>query len=81
MQHLSSGAYQVAWEPSRDNGAPLMTYTLEGRPMYFTKRDTNVSLSDDDYWDHYYNGTGECYSFTSQIWAFHLGVFSHLFCL
>lgn len=56
MQHLSSGAYQVAWEPSKDNGAAIDAYILEGKLARPTKRGTNTSI---EAWSTYYNGTSE----------------------
>lgn len=31
LQQLPGGIYQVTWEPSRDNGAPIVLYWLEGK--------------------------------------------------
>lgn len=66
IQHLRRDVYQVTWEKSRDNGAEIDFYILEGRfrTVWRTKREANHTLQDSnkvdlDEWIIYYNGTGE----------------------
>nr|AVT56263.1 sevenless [Boisea trivittata] len=67
VQHLSTGAYQLAWEPSRDNGAPVLSYILEGRQSQLSKRGANTSINEEDLWDQYYNGTDNYWKMTKDL--------------
>nr|ALV82505.1 sev [Leptinotarsa decemlineata] len=70
IQYITPNIYKVIWEASRDNGAPVEMYKLEGKILRFyrTKRSTNrtvpfyntspsVELEDPDEWRVFYNGT------------------------
>lgn len=72
--HPINDVYQVRWEPSRDNGAPIDVYYLEGLkyPYYRNKRSTTgnrtawshlaPSVEEPDYdWEALYNGTGKIF--------------------
>lgn len=69
IQHLRRGVYQVVWEPSRENGAHIEMYLLEGQVggkwRRRRRRETNyttlpelTNAMDLDEWAPYYNGTG-----------------------
>lgn len=68
--HVKGDVYQISWEASKDNGAPIEMYNLEGLAFrnYKSKRNTNRTnwmyntpygeeLEND--WISYYNGTGK----------------------
>ncbi|XP_014249043.1 proto-oncogene tyrosine-protein kinase ROS [Cimex lectularius] len=66
IQHLSGEAFQVAWEPSKDNGSPVQLYWLEGTKVSDLERTLNVeNLTEkdgededvEDPWKLYFNGT------------------------
>jgi hypothetical protein len=62
----------VTWEPSRDNGAPIELYWLEGKSIHenenniarekrganFTSHNSFMSTAIPDEWTLFYNGTG-----------------------
>ncbi|XP_057670694.1 proto-oncogene tyrosine-protein kinase ROS isoform X2 [Diorhabda carinulata] len=70
IQYVKPNIYKVLWEASKDNGAPIEMYKLEGKILRFyrTKRNTNrttpffntspsIELEDPEQWITYYNGT------------------------
>lgn len=66
VQQLRKDVYQVLWEKSRDNGAIIDYYALEGliKKPWMRKREANYSTLTDDSssiaseeWILYYNGT------------------------
>lgn len=63
VKHLSGDAYQVIWEPSRDNGAIIEEYVLEGlqRRKEIVTGEGETKVDDQEYedgeWENYYNGT------------------------
>ncbi|KAJ8921659.1 hypothetical protein NQ315_010568, partial [Exocentrus adspersus] len=69
IQYVKPNVYRVWWEASRDNGAPIELYKLEGKILisYRNKRSTNrtrpwfntspsIELQDPE-WEMLYNGT------------------------
>lgn len=68
VQQLSRDVYQVVWEKSKDNGAPIQFYLLEGleRKRWLSRRKANYTdvtedsnKIDSEEWSVYYNGTGK----------------------
>lgn len=68
IQHVKGDVYQISWEASKDNGAPIVMYNLEGVGFsnYRAKRNTNRTawfntspyVEEKEYeWISYYNGT------------------------
>ncbi|XP_050510998.1 proto-oncogene tyrosine-protein kinase ROS isoform X1 [Diabrotica virgifera virgifera] len=70
IQYVKPNIYKVLWEASKDNGAPIEIYKLEGKVLryYRTKRSANrtvpffntspsIEIEDPDQWTTYYNGT------------------------
>ncbi|CAG9822767.1 unnamed protein product [Phaedon cochleariae] len=70
IQYVKPNIYKVIWEASKDNGAPIEMYKLEGKILRFyrNKRSTNrtvpfyntapsIELEDPDKWETFYNGT------------------------
>ncbi|KAG5883190.1 hypothetical protein JTB14_018205 [Gonioctena quinquepunctata] len=70
IQYVKPNIYNVIWEASKENGAPIEMYKLEGKILryYRTKRTTNrtvpfyntspsIELDDLDEWRVFYNGT------------------------
>lgn len=64
--------YKVYWEASKDNGAPIEEYKLEGKVLRFyrDKRSTerkvpfyntapSVEIQEDPEWETFYNGTSK----------------------
>lgn len=74
IEHIGSNIYKVIWEPSLDNGSPLMAYSLEGMlGDYDSKTDEGMrnrrqaanftqnfidSEPINEDWQEFYNGTG-----------------------
>lgn len=76
IQHVKADVYQVLWEASRNNGAPILFYMLEGTKLlyYRNRRSTNRTawFSDSPYieeteitWEPLYNGTGKIMLYNS----------------
>ncbi|KAJ8934365.1 hypothetical protein NQ314_013406 [Rhamnusium bicolor] len=69
IQYVKPNVYKVWWEASKDNGAPIELYKLEGKILitYRNKRSTNRTLPwfntspsieiEDPGWETFYNGT------------------------
>lgn len=69
IQYVKTNTYKVWWEASKDNGAPIELYMLEGLELlnYRTKRSTNRSVAyfhtapsidiKEETWIPFYNGT------------------------
>lgn len=76
IQHVKNDVYKVWWEPSKDNGAPIIMYNLETlkTPNYRAKRNANRTawfatgpFVDDDeefIWESIYNGTDSFWMFS-----------------
>jgi len=69
IQHLHSNVYQVSWDHSKNNGAEIEFYLLEGREgtlsanmpvaqQQRSSREAPSELDDDSGWTLLYNGTG-----------------------
>lgn len=82
VKHVSGEAYQVIWDPSKDNGAFIDEYVLEGlqrrREVPVTEGPEGVEKSlvveedpDNKDWAMYYNGTST-YWITSTVKNIHL---------
>ncbi|CAG9858272.1 unnamed protein product [Phyllotreta striolata] len=70
IQYVNPNTYKVLWEASKDNGAPITIYKLEGKTLRFyrNKRSTSnrtayfntapsIELEETEQWVTYYNGT------------------------
>lgn len=74
LQHLRGDVYQVAWDPSKENGGVIELYSLEGRQAsgnepYISQNDksdytnsttgtSSISPTSQE-WTIFYNGTGK----------------------
>lgn len=61
-----NGRYQIKWDPSKTNGAPIELYLLQGKQIRYYREKRNTVLTNDFpsieehefEWVTFYNGTG-----------------------